>query len=89
VNSAQICKVILAGREDSPRADVVALNAAAALVAAGLAKDFQSGFQKAKETLHKGLAYKKLEEVAAVAQSLAKKQKKTERLLKNKRKSRQ
>ncbi|MDR2428267.1 MAG: anthranilate phosphoribosyltransferase [Candidatus Margulisbacteria bacterium] len=87
-NSAQICKVILTGREDSPRADVVALNAAAALVAAGLAKDFQSGFQKAKETLHKGLACKKLEEVAAVAQSLTKKQKKVAHLLKNKRKSR-
>ena len=89
VNSAQICKVILTGREDSPRADVVALNAAAALAAAGLAKDLQSGFQKAKETLHKGLAYKKLEEVAAAAQSLTKKQKKVARLLKNKRKSRQ
>ncbi|MDR1453163.1 MAG: anthranilate phosphoribosyltransferase [Candidatus Margulisbacteria bacterium] len=87
-DSAQICRVILAGREDSPRADVVALNAAAALVAAGLAKDLRSGFQKAKETLHNGLASKKLEEVAAAAQSLAKKQKKMARLLKNKRKSR-
>jgi anthranilate phosphoribosyltransferase len=87
-NSAQICKVILTGREDSPRADVVALNAAAALVCAGLAKDLGSGFQKAREVLRKGLAYRKLEEVAATAQSLAKKQKKVAHLLKNKRKSR-
>ncbi|GBR75830.1 anthranilate phosphoribosyltransferase [Candidatus Termititenax persephonae] len=87
-DSAQIGRIILSGREESERTDTVALNAGAALVAAGLVKDLAAGFQKAREVLRSGKAWKKLEQTAEIAQSLAKKQKKPLRLLKNKRKTR-
>jgi len=72
-DSAQICKVILSGREDSARTDTVALNAAAAIVAAGLANDFTSGFYKAKTLILSGKVYEKIGVVADFLGSSAKK----------------
>lgn len=72
-DSAQICKAILSGREDSARTDTVALNAAAAMVASGLANDFASSFYKAKSLILSGKAYDKLAAVADFLSSSAKK----------------
>ena len=90
-DSAQICKVILSGREESARTDTVALNAAAAIVAAGLAPDLAMAFQKAKNIIASGLAWQKLERLVEAAQSSKLKQKRTasrSKVFKKKRKSR-
>ncbi|MDR2431431.1 MAG: anthranilate phosphoribosyltransferase, partial [Candidatus Margulisbacteria bacterium] len=63
-DSAQICRVILSGREESARADTVALNAAAALVAAGLSTDFKSCFYRARSIIASGKAWTRLERAA-------------------------
>ncbi|MDR1996757.1 MAG: anthranilate phosphoribosyltransferase [Candidatus Margulisbacteria bacterium] len=73
-DSAQICKIILSGREESARADIVALNAAAAIAASGLAEDLQSGFSKARAILSSGKAWAKLEAAADFLSVSAKKQ---------------
>ena len=58
--NAQIAKKILAG-EKGARRDVVALNAAAALVAAGKADNFKEGIRIAKTAIDTGAAAEKLE----------------------------
>ena len=50
-----------AGRGGGPREDMVALNAAAAFIAAGLAPDFPRGIELARKTMHSGKALAKLE----------------------------
>ena len=76
-DSVQICKVILSGREDSVRTDTVALNAAAAIVVAGLAPDLATAFQKAKNVMASGLAWQKLESLVEFAGSKKASQKRT------------
>ncbi len=53
--NAEITQRILSG-EKGPKRDVVVINAAAALVAAGIAKDFQDGVLRAEEAIDSGAA---------------------------------
>lgn len=64
--NAQITRDILSGK-DGPRRDIVLLNASAALVAAGKAKDFQEGIQQAAESIDSGAAAKTLEGLIEVS----------------------
>jgi anthranilate phosphoribosyltransferase len=57
--------------EEGPRRDIVLLNAAAILVAAGKAADFPSGLALARESLDSGQALKKLEQLIRLSQRLA------------------
>lgn len=59
--NAEITRSILAGRENGARRDVVLLNAAAALVAAGRADDLPAGIKQANESLDSGAALVVLE----------------------------
>ena len=60
VENAEITRRILDG-EKGPRRDVVAVNAGAALVAAGVAQDFAEGIRHAEASIDEGKARGKLE----------------------------
>lgn len=62
-----IAREIFAGGK-GPKRDIVVLNAAVALVAAGQAPDFKQGAAKAAEALDSGAAKRKLEQLAAATQ---------------------
>ncbi len=66
--NARIVRRVLAG-EGGPRGDMVALNAAAAFIAAGLALDFPAGIALARETMETGKAIAKLEALAQKSKS--------------------
>jgi anthranilate phosphoribosyltransferase len=57
--NADIVRAILNG-EKGPRRDVVVVNAAAALVAAGIATDFRDGVERANQAISSGAATEKL-----------------------------
>jgi anthranilate phosphoribosyltransferase len=59
--NAQIILNILSGKEKGAKRDVVVLNSAFALVAAGKAKDVNEGIKLANESIDKGYALDKLE----------------------------
>jgi anthranilate phosphoribosyltransferase len=63
-DNARIVRQVLAG-EGGPREDMVALNAAAAFIAAGLTADFPQGITLARQTIHSGQAQAKLEALIA------------------------
>lgn len=63
--NAGIVLSVLQG-EPGPRRDMVLLNAAAALVAAGRAADFPDGITQAAEAIDAGRALEKLEEMKAI-----------------------
>lgn len=58
--NAQISRDILAG-EKGPQRDVVVVNAAAGLIAAGVAQDFADGIQRAEASIDSGAAQEKLD----------------------------
>jgi anthranilate phosphoribosyltransferase len=58
--NAKIVRLVLEG-EGGPREDMVALNAAAAFIAAGLSPDFSAGIALARDTIRAGKAIGKLE----------------------------
>jgi anthranilate phosphoribosyltransferase len=60
--NANIVKKILEG-EKGPRQDVVLLNASAALIAGGMAKDFKDGIEIARTSIETGRAKEKLEKL--------------------------
>ncbi|MCK8600659.1 anthranilate phosphoribosyltransferase [Desulfoferrobacter suflitae] len=60
VQNAQITRQILAG-EKGPKRDVVVVNAAAALIAAGVAGDFADGVKQAENSIDSGSAAAKLD----------------------------
>jgi anthranilate phosphoribosyltransferase len=62
--NADIIRQICVGQPGAPR-NVVVVNAAAALVVAGLAKDFRSGAQLAAQAIDSGAALAKLEQLRA------------------------
>jgi len=62
-NAARI-RAVLAG-EKGPARDIVVLNAAAALVVAGVAEKLESGVERAQRALDRGEAARKLDELAA------------------------
>jgi anthranilate phosphoribosyltransferase len=67
--NAAIAREVLGGAE-GPRRDVVLLNSAAALVAAGLAADFREGIGLAVEALDSGRAGEVLEKWAKASQAV-------------------
>ena len=69
--NVQITMGMLLRGEKGPRRDIVLLNAAAIMVAAGKATDFASGLALANESLDSGQALKKLEGLIRLSQRLA------------------
>ncbi len=68
--NAEIIRRVLAG-EPGPKRDIVLVNAAAALVAGGHARDFKEGGEQAAHAIDSGAARGKLEALAALSQRLA------------------
>lgn len=66
--NAGLVRGVLAG-EAGPRRDIVVLNAAAGLVAAGLAADMPAGVARAGEALDSGAAAERLDKLVSVSQS--------------------
>jgi len=66
--NARIVRRVLAG-EGGPKEDMVALNAAAAFIAADLVPDFPAGIALAREVIHSGKALAKLEALVAKSKS--------------------
>jgi anthranilate phosphoribosyltransferase len=66
--NARIVRKVLEG-EGGPKEDMVALNAAAAFVAAGVSPDFPGGIALARETMRSGKAMGKLEALIAKSKS--------------------
>jgi anthranilate phosphoribosyltransferase len=67
--NAKICDSILAGETGPPR-DAVVLNAAAALVAAGTAPDFEEAILRARASIDSGSAAQALERLRSMSQTL-------------------
>ena len=70
-DNATIMRNLFEGTDKGPRADIVALNAAAGLLVAGLVEDFASGVEAAKDVMSNGGAAKKLAEVIDMSNELA------------------
>lgn len=67
VENAGIVRKVLSG-EKGPRRDIVLLNAAAAIVAGGKAKDFKEGIAAAARSIDSGAASQKLEQLMELTQ---------------------
>ncbi|NWF97889.1 MAG: anthranilate phosphoribosyltransferase [Nitrospirae bacterium] len=67
--NALITTSILKG-EKSPKREIVLLNSALALIAAGRTEDFKTAYDMAAESIDSGMAIKKLEEVKKVSNAL-------------------
>ena len=68
--NAEIIRRVLAG-EAGPRRDIVLMNAAAALVVGGKARDFKEGVALAAQSIDSGAAAAKLAGLVALSQRLA------------------
>jgi anthranilate synthase/phosphoribosyltransferase len=68
--NAKITRAILSGQENGSRRDVVVLNAAAALVAAGRADDLPEGIKLANESIDSGAALAVLDKFVAFTQQV-------------------
>ena len=60
-DAARTLRSLLSGSDRGPRLDMLLANAAAALVAAGVADDLSAGVQRARETIEGGAAARTLE----------------------------
>jgi anthranilate phosphoribosyltransferase len=67
VENAALIRGILSGQEGAPR-DAVVVNAAAALVASGVAANFREGASQATAAISSGTATEKLNELSAFTQ---------------------
>jgi anthranilate phosphoribosyltransferase len=67
IANAATIRDILAGREKGPRRDIVVLNAAAAIVVAGLADSFEGAIPLAKASIEEGKALQCLEKLVEVS----------------------
>ncbi|MHC4149117.1 MAG: anthranilate phosphoribosyltransferase [Planctomycetota bacterium] len=65
--SAKVLREILEGKQKGPRRDIVVLNAAAAVIAGGLADDFGSAIEKADSSINDGEALACLEKLIEVS----------------------
>jgi anthranilate phosphoribosyltransferase len=65
--NARIIKEILAGGETDAKKDIVVLNAAAAIMVAGLAEDFAQGIELADQAITNGAAAKCLESLVRIS----------------------
>ena len=70
-DNARRVRGVLSGEESEAARDVVLLNAAAALLAAGAAADFAEGLDRARESVGSGAALQCLERLVAVSQAVA------------------
>lgn len=66
--NAAIARAILEG-EEGPKRDIVVLNAAAAILAGGKAKDFEEAIAAAEESIDSGAALRKLEALVELTNS--------------------
>ncbi len=69
--NAAILRGVLSGEVDSAKRDVVLLNAGAALLAAGVAKDIAGGVRLAAETIDSGAALAKLDALIEMTKGFA------------------
>jgi len=67
--NAKIVTDIISGSETGPKRDIVILNAAAAIIVAGLADDFQSAIDLAADSIDNGGASKCLEKLIKISNS--------------------
>jgi anthranilate phosphoribosyltransferase len=67
--SAEVLRKILSGEENGPCRDIVILNAAAAIIVAGLANDFESAIRLADASVNNGRALACLENLIEVSNS--------------------
>lgn len=65
--NARIIRAILEGREQGAKKDIVALNAAAAIMVAGLAETFEDGLRQAKAAIADGKAAACLETLVRIS----------------------
>jgi len=65
--SAKVLREILSGKERGPRKDIVVLNAAAAIIAGGLADDFASAIKSAEASVSEGRALACLEKLIEIS----------------------
>lgn len=70
-DNARIAVEMFDGDGTGPRADIVALNAGAGLLVAGLVSDLGAGLEAARDAIAKGLAKEKLAQVVVVSRELA------------------
>jgi anthranilate phosphoribosyltransferase len=68
-NNAAIIKDILAGQEKGPKKDIVVINAAAAIIVAGLADDFKSAVDLADNAIQDGGAITALKKLIEISNS--------------------
>lgn len=61
--NAKLIRTILKGEERGPKRDAVLLNAAAALFVAGRARSMTEGWEIAAETIDRGIAWRKFQEL--------------------------
>lgn len=66
--NAAITKAVLDGSEKGPKRNIVLLNSAAAIVAAGKVENFKEGIKVAEESIDSGKALEKLQALAAYTQ---------------------
>ena len=69
--NVEIMRRIFAGEEEGPRADIVALNAAAGLLVADLVEDLEAGVEAARSVMRNGQAAKKVDDVLELSRELA------------------
>jgi len=67
--NAKILKDILSGKGSGPKKDIVVLNAAAAIIVAGLADDFKNAVELADNSISRGSADAALEKLVEVSNS--------------------
>lgn len=67
IGNAAIVRGVLSEQDKGPRRDILVLNAAAALIVAGIAHDFASGMGKAAESIQSGAAAAALEKLISVS----------------------
>ena len=67
IGNATVVRDVLAGKNKGPCRDIVVLNAAAALIVAGIAHDFASGLGKALDSIEQGAALDTLEKFVEVS----------------------
>ncbi len=65
--NTQIIETLLANQDHGPRRDIVAINAAAALVVCGLAADLKEGLSRAHDSLSSGAAAAKLKALRKIS----------------------
>ena len=62
---------LFAGTDTGPRADIIAINAAAGLLVAGIVKDMGAGLEAAKAVMTDGRAAAKVEAVVNLSKEIA------------------